>query len=95
MRTINSANCNHSLTMSTDKAFTCDFCNKEYKHRQGLWKHKKICGQIKKNEVKNEPSDKDLIMMLIKENSDFKNMVMKVLENVTINHSHNTTTISK
>jgi len=69
--------------------FTCENCNKEYKHRQGLWKHKKICGLIK-----NEPSDKDLIMMLIKENSEFKNMMMKVLENGTTNHSHNTTTNS-
>ena len=82
-------NSNNSATKAADKAFTCENCNKEYKHRQGLWKHKKICGQIK-----NEPTDKDLIMMLIKENSEFKNMMMKVLENGTTNHSHNTTTNS-
>ena len=37
-------------------------------------------------------TDKDLIMMLIKENGELKNMIMKVLENGTHNsHSHNTT----
>jgi hypothetical protein len=34
------------------------------------------------------PSDKELIMLLIKENSEFKNMMMKVLENGTHNTTH-------
>ena len=71
--------------------FMCENCNKTYKNRSGLWKHNKICSQNKTNEDKEEISDKDLIMMLIKENSEFKNMMMKVLENGTTNHSHNTT----
>ena len=37
-----------------------------------------------------EPTDKDLIMLLIKENGDLKNMMMKVLENGTMQNSHNT-----
>ena len=78
--------------------YTCT-CGKLYKHRQSLFTHKKICKidyklenkytcQEENNIVKNsESSDKELIMLLIKENSDFKNMLMKVLENGT----HNTT----
>jgi hypothetical protein len=84
--------------------YSCEICNKKFKNRSGLWKHKNknICN---KNEtdlgfdsddegLKNEKdlTDKDLIMMLIKENGELKNMIMKVLENGTHNsNSHNTT----
>jgi len=69
--------------------YSCANCSKEFKHRSGLWKHKKTCKVEDKSD--SEPSDKDIIMMLIKENSEFKNMMMKVLENGTHNHtnSHN------
>jgi len=83
---------------SSKEKFICS-CGKEYQHRQGLWRHKKSCKVEVQLEVQSNsdpdtdhgPSDKELIMMLIKENSDFKNMMMKVLENGTHNHnnSHN------
>jgi hypothetical protein len=64
----------------------CEYCNKEYTSRNGLWKHKKNCNNLNINKSKNEEiTDKEVIMMLIKENSDFKNMMMKVLENGTNN----------
>jgi len=76
-------------------------CGKAYKERSGLWRHKKKCTlqsfsdsdeEIKKPVADaNEPTDKDLIMLLIKENSELKNMMMKVLENGTMQNSHNTT----
>jgi hypothetical protein len=74
--------------------FKCD-CGKLYKERSGLWRHKKIC-----NVKKEETSDKELIMMLIKENSELKNMVLDVCQKIqplnnTINsnnvNSHNKT----
>jgi hypothetical protein len=40
---------------------------------------------------KDEISDKELIMMLIKDNSELKNMMMKVIENGTNNTTNNTT----
>jgi hypothetical protein len=82
-----------------ENQYTCK-CGKLYKHRQSLFTHKKICkidntvgnnygDQDENNIVKNsDPSDKELIMLLIKENSDFKNMMMKVLENGTHNTTH-------
>jgi hypothetical protein len=78
-------------------SFTCRMCKKKYKSRVGLWKHKKGCIEIKDNEDSdesedqyNEPTDKELLMMVIKENSELKNMMMKVIENGTTNNSHNT-----
>jgi hypothetical protein len=74
-------------------------CGKTYLTKSGLWKHLKIC----KQETKQEKgyNDKDLIIMLIKQNSelikentDFKSMMMKVIENGTANNSYNNTTNS-
>ena len=78
-------------------------CGKEYKHRQSLSIHKKKCTFIKDNSIEeketNEPSDKELIMMvvkqnaeLIKDNNELRNMMKKVLENGTNNITNNTTT---
>jgi transposase-like protein len=77
--------------------FKCDNCNKTYNDRTGLWRHKKNC-KLEKNDIVNKnisPDVKDnetqelkeLMKYLMKENSDMKNMMMKVIENGT----HNTT----
>ena len=95
------------------QTFVCE-CGKIYKHRQGLWKHKKICkteclhdnfqdeNNVKISSTKNETiADKDLIMMLIKDNNELRKMMMeqqslildnnnKVLE-ICKNGTHNTT----
>jgi hypothetical protein len=85
--------------------FICD-CGRCYKHRQGLWKHKQECVEYaNKNEKKSNPydsiSDKELIMMLIKDNNELRKMMMeqqslmiesnnKVLD-ICKNGTHNTT----
>ena len=86
----------HKAYMQFENNYSCDFCYKSYESRNGLWRHKKTCKQETKQEK--EYNDKDLIMMLIKENSELKNimleqqnMVLKVLENGTTNNSNNTT----
>ena len=74
--------------------YDCE-CGNTYKHHSGLWRHKKTCKIDKVVEEQfiqsNEPSDKELIMMLIKENAEVKQLMLKVLENGTTNNSHNTT----
>jgi len=69
--------------------YSCQFCGKEYTDNSGLWRHKKKCNPINTTSS-NEPSDKELIMMLIKENSELKNMMIKVIENGTNNNNNNT-----
>lgn len=75
--------------------YVCEKCEKQYESRTGLWKHKNKC--LNNNDL----TDKNIIMTLIKENSDYKkiiveqqnmmaeqqNMMLKVIENGT----HNTT----
>ena len=63
----------------SSNAFTCD-CGKEYKDRSGLWRHEKKCNKTTEPSKQYEPSDKELIMMLIKENSELKHMVIDVCQ---------------
>jgi hypothetical protein len=80
------------------KEFSCEKCDKEFKSRSGLWKHKKICNEdIKNNEQpqKNETPDKELIMMLVKQNTQLfeqNSEMLEIIKNGTHNtNSHNNT----
>ena len=73
--------------------YVCD-CGKEYKHHSGLWRHKKVCGFEETENITHETIfDKDLIMMLVKQNTE----LLEVLKNGTNNtvnsnnHSNNKT----
>ena len=50
--------------------YDCDVCNKCYKDRTGLWRHKKKCIEIVKPEDVDELSDKELIISLLKQNAE-------------------------
>jgi hypothetical protein len=81
--------------------FTCEVCNKEYQHRQCLWRHKKIC--LAEENFKFNGMDKDeLIIMLLKQNAELikgqqdliknqQEVSLEIVKNGTTNHSHNTT----
>jgi hypothetical protein len=74
-----------------NKNFQCEKCSKEFSNRSGLWKHNKICDTEKfYDELSKINLDKDLIEMLIKQNSK----LMEIIENGTVNNSHNTNTNS-
>ena len=70
--------------------YICTKCNKTYKARNSLWYHEQKCSPDSNNNetMDKEPSDKELIMLLIKENSELKNVMLKVLENGTHNTTH-------
>jgi len=73
--------------------FTCQECNKEYKDKSGLWRHKKKCEINQTNQyIKNiEPSDKELIVMLLKQNSQLIESNIELSKNAGTNNSHNMT----
>jgi len=86
------------------KNFTCENCDKVYNDRTGLWRHKKKCDTDnfqEKKQITETVADKELIMMLIKDNNELRKMMMdqqtlmlennnKVLE-ICKNGTHNTT----
>jgi hypothetical protein len=76
----------------------CENCNKKYKDYSGLWRHKKKCKleeKINKNLDIETINDKQLIMLLLKETSDFKNMMMEVIKNGTHNNITHTNSHNK
>lgn len=73
--------------------YRCNFCEREYKNKSGLWKHNKKC-----QDKKEEPKDVELIGKLIQQNMDlfsqnqeFKQMMIE--QNKTIIELANKTTI--
>jgi hypothetical protein len=84
---------NHFLPKNAE--YTCK-CGNIYKHKSGLSRHKKICNNIdnsntEKSTIEKSTSDKDIIMMLIKEHSEIKSLIMEVIKNGMIHNSNNTT----
>jgi hypothetical protein len=89
-------NCKQNqLKISAKTQYTCNDCCKYFKNRSGLWKHKKKCNILankndtdKKEEMIN---DKELIQYLLKENSEFKQLMIeqnKIISIISKNVSH-------
>ena len=62
--------------------FECCNCSKIYKSRNGMWSHKKKCTEKKKtvekqNHEKVEDESNTVIMELLKQNQEFKNMLLE------------------
>jgi hypothetical protein len=108
------ASAKHNKAMDSNKNmpeicpdFICQKCNKIYKDNSGLWRHKKKCVYIEQTNsgyIEKQTNDtEELIKYLMKENSEFKQLLLeqnkKMLElaknsqvtNNTTNHtnSHN------
>jgi len=76
-------------TPKTPNVVSCKFCFKEYKNKSGLWKHNKKCFEKKEEEKEEEKfeteskkeeepkKDNDLIMLLLKENQEFKQLIIE------------------
>ena len=70
----------------------CD-CGKKYKYRQGLWKHKQLCDYERTVKICNnadEPTDKNLIMLLLQENTEIKHMMLDICKQIQPNIYSNT-----
>ena len=73
---------NDANVPNSSKLYNCD-CGKIYKYRQGLFAHRKICNyQCSDNDdLTSQPItsniDATLVMELLKQNSDFKQMMIE------------------
>jgi hypothetical protein len=79
--------------------YSCEKCEKYFQTNAGLWKHKQKCDfkdsdlkpEIKTQEIKTQESNKDdLINYLIKENQEFKNLILEIVKKDTYNTTNNT-----
>jgi hypothetical protein len=90
-----------SNSLATPKnvtTFTCTKCNKNYCDKSGLWRHNKKCTP-NTEPINNFVLDKEFVMLLIKENSDLKQMMLEehkstqqMMLEVIKNGTNNTTT---
>jgi hypothetical protein len=104
-------NVNKKLQKSCEKVancqnFECETCNKEYKSRVGLWKHKSKCDlnnkKEKEIEIENQKLKPDiapellikLVTELIKGQSGLQESMLEVIKNGTHNNNNNNTTNS-
>ena len=84
------------------EVFKCEFCDKEYHHRQNLWRHNKKClsNNIEITKKLTELDKDELIITLLKQNAELikgqQDMMIKLTENGNNNNtnSHNTHTNS-
>jgi hypothetical protein len=97
-----STNSNKSATEKVQKgqSYLCEHCSKQYNDRSGLWRHKKQCTQKLKNYLANEEKQQQLIDYLLKENSEFKHLMVTSFQDQNKNivelaknagHNNNTT----
>ena len=99
---INLANKSANFDQNLLNGFTCENCDREFKTRSGLWKHEQKCNLISQNnQTFSTSGGKDIIMALIKDHTELKNLIIKVIEKDSgghntnhsnnNNHSHNKT----
>jgi hypothetical protein len=82
--------------------YVCNICNSQFVTNSGLWKHKQKCKMIEEqnneesdtdaddNNDNNEVSmtDKDIIKMLLKENQEFKSLIMELIKKDSANNTN-------
>ena len=69
---------NQSATQKIpNEIYQCGKCNKIYCDKSGLWRHNKTCQVDVHEQGNNVVFDKELVMLLIKENSELKTMMLE------------------
>ena len=87
----------HKMLTNVDKTCSKKFhtchCGKNYSHRQSLSIHKKKCPIIEKSDNNQENNEEniekkdELINFLMKENQDFKNLILEIIKKDTITNN--------
>ena len=93
----NENNAENNAFVAKSSNYMCKICLKHFNDRAGLWRHNKKC--IDKNKEKKEPTDKELVMMLLKQNnelikeqSDIKQIILEIVKQGTNNTTNNNIT---
>ena len=87
----------NNKTQQNPICLSCDNCSKKYNTKSGLWKHNQICNApiIEEKNIDVEKKD-ELINFLLKENQEFKGLILEVCKNFqnSNNFYNNTNTIN-
>jgi hypothetical protein len=85
----------NNITSKNIKSYECN-CGKSYKHKSSLSLHKKTCSDKKdlENKELSEPTEKELILLLLKDNKALQELVIEQSKNmmeICKNGTNNTT----
>ena len=79
------------------KLYRCDFCQRAYKDKTGLWRHNKKCGVVAQSDQEDStpysPVTPELIMSVMKQNEDLRQLVFeqnKTIVEISRNANQNT-----
>ena len=78
--------------LQNTKEYSCEKCDIKFKHHSSYFRHRKACLKKQnalKDDLYNNISDKELIMMLLKQNSELLELVKNGTNNTNISHSNN------
>lgn len=76
-----------NVAHAPNDTYMCSNCNKQYKDNSGLWRHKKKCSNSNNN---NNDKTQELVQYLMKENSEFKQLLLEQHKQSLLNAGHNT-----
>ena len=88
-------NLSTNTTKNTSKnadILICNICNKQYKERSGLWRHKQKCEQPQpqsQGESLNDIVNPEFIMTLLKQNNELQQQILELCKNGITNNSVN------
>jgi hypothetical protein len=73
-----------------ESIYSCEFCDKKYISRNGLWKHKKICSQNNSNHKDDNDEDDDistkhLIVMMLQQNNKVQDALIEMSKQISTN----------
>jgi len=81
----------NDFKQTLSKKYMCDFCEKEFNDRAGVWRHKKKC-KGEPDQVDIQSLDMNLIMQLLKQNDEFKSLMIE--QNTKLIEAYKTNTSS-
>ena len=95
---------NDSQLFTTEKSpeipnlYKCNFCDKSYKYRDGLWRHKKKCKEPTVGEVfanNNTQQITELMLKMIEQNKDLTDKIFELAKNSGSNYTNNVNSHNK
>jgi hypothetical protein len=83
----------NNFKQKTSNTCICNICNKTYQTSSGLWKHKKVCNTTETNK-EDDITEKELIIMLLKQNSQLIEQNAELVKNGIQNTNNYNTNIN-
>ena len=87
---VSTTNDNELVAKTSTKKYSCENCEKCFNDRAGLWRHNKKCNEPQKSNKSPEISQ-ELILTIIKQNSELQHTILEMSKNIQTTNSHNNT----